>query len=157
MEASKKDLVIVFSHVELLEWSQRLCSLFFCAIMESTNQILRYLKSCSRKGVFYSSHGHHKVEAYNNADWEGSITDRQSTLGYCTFVGENMSKKHAMVARSSSEAEFRSMAHGVCELVWLKRLLMEFGVFVPHHMALYYDNKAAIEVDHFIKEKLQWG
>lgn len=65
------------------------------------------------------------------------------------------------------------MAHGVCELLWLKLLLFELGFPVKGAMNLCCDNKAAIsiahnlvqddqtkhmEVDcHFIKEKLLSG
>jgi len=83
------------------------------------------------------------------------------------------SKKQSVVARSTAEAEFRSMAHGVCELLWLQILLMEFRLFKSKPLMLYCDNKAAIdiannpvqhdrtkhiEIDrHFIKEKLDKG
>ena len=35
------------------------------------------------------------------------------------------SKKQKLVALSSAEAEYRGMAKGVCELLWLRRLLIE--------------------------------
>ncbi|BBG92826.1 hypothetical protein Prudu_000668 [Prunus dulcis] len=80
------------------------------------------------------------------------------------------SKKQKMVSRSSVEAEYLGMAHSVCELLWLRRLLrdLDFGTKKP--MDLYCDNKAAIAIAHnpvqhdrtkhvevdlnFIKEKL---
>jgi hypothetical protein len=37
------------------------------------------------------------------------------------------SKKQAVVAKSSAEVEFKFMAHGVCEILWLKILLKELG------------------------------
>ena len=55
------------------------------------------------------------------------MTDRRSTSRYFTFIGGNLvtwrSKKQNIVSRSSAEAEFRSMAHGVCEVLWLRKLL----------------------------------
>ncbi|KAM1025522.1 hypothetical protein PS2_038373 [Malus domestica] len=82
-----------------------------------------------------------------------------------------VSKKQKVVARSSAEAEYRSMAHGVCELFWVKNLLRDLGFRPKHAMHLHCDNKAAIdiahnpvqhdrtkhvEVDrHFIKEKIE--
>ncbi|GAA0154191.1 hypothetical protein LIER_37820 [Lithospermum erythrorhizon] len=39
------------------------------------------------------------------------------------------SKKQTVVARSSAESEYRAMAHTTFELVWLKQLLGELGVF----------------------------
>ena len=92
-------------------------------------RILRYLKSAPGKGLFFARHDHLRVEAYTDADWAGSITDRRSTSGYCTFVGGNLvtwrSKKQNVVARSSAEAEFRAMAQGICELLWIKSLLKD--------------------------------
>jgi hypothetical protein len=145
--------------------------------MEAVYRILRYLKSSPGKGLLFAQHDHLKVEGYTDADWAGSVTDRRSTSGYCTLVGGNLvtwrSKKQSVVARSSAEAEFRAMAHGICELLWLKILLKELGYDCNESMSLYCDNKAAIniahnpvqhdrtkhiEIDrHFIKEKLRAG
>ncbi|CAJ2640143.1 unnamed protein product [Trifolium pratense] len=106
-----------------------------------------------------------------------SIVDRRSTTGYCTFLGGNLvtwkSKKQSVVSRSSAEAEFRAMAQGICELLWLKSILEDLRIKSDEPMKLYCDNKSAIsiahnpvqhdrtkhiEVDrHFIKEKLDSG
>ena len=83
------------------------------------------------------------------------------------------SKKQAVVARSSAEAEFRAMALGICELLWLEIILKDLKVPIEKPMKLYCDNKSTIniahnlvqhdrtkhvEVDrHFIKEKLDSG
>lgn len=142
--------------------------------MQAVDRVLRYLKSCPGKGLLFSKHGHMKIEAYTDADWAGSIDDRRSTSGYCVFVGGNLvtwrSKKQPVVARSSAEAEFRSMAHGVSEVIWMQRLLTELQVPFESPMRLYCDNQAAIsiannpvqhdrtkhvEVDrHFIRERV---
>lgn len=144
---------------------------------DAVYRILRYLKGTPGKGLLFGAHGNLQVEIYTDADWAGSITDRRSTSGYCTFVGGNLvtwrSKKQNVVARSSAEAEFRAVAHGICEALWIKRLLEELKVTSSLPMKLYCDNKAAIaiahnpvlhdrtkhvEVDkHFIKEKIDSG
>ena len=83
------------------------------------------------------------------------------------------SKKQPVVARSSAEAEYRGMALGVCELLWLRNILRDLGIKPQETMKLYCDNTSAIaiahnpiqhdrtkhvEVDrHFIKEKLDAG
>jgi len=83
------------------------------------------------------------------------------------------SKKQSVVTRSSAEAEFRTIAHGVCEMLWLKILLKELGFDSKDLMRLYCNNKVAIniaynlvqhdltkhiEIDwHFIKKKLRVG
>ncbi|KAI5324552.1 hypothetical protein L3X38_033625 [Prunus dulcis] len=137
-------------------------------------RILRYLKVTSGKGLMFCKYGHTDVEGYTDVDWASSITDRHSTSGYFTFVGNNLvtwrSKKQKVVSRSSAEAEYRGMAQDVCELLWLRRLLRDLGFEPQKPMNLYCDNKAAIaiahnpvqhdrtnhvEVDrHFVKEKL---
>ena len=53
-----------------------------------------------------------------------------------------------MVALSSAEVEFRGMAKGLCELLWLRRLLTEIGFAPDSEMKLFCDNKAAIDISH---------
>jgi hypothetical protein len=140
-------------------------------------QILRYLKGCPGKCVLFSKKRDRRIEVYTDADWAGCLDDRKSTSGYCAFVGGNLiswrSKKQNVVARSTTEAEYRAMAHGVSEGLWLRRLLLELGLFEDEPIMLYCDNKAAIniannpvqhdrtkhvEIDrHFIKDKLNEG
>ena len=78
--------------------------------------------------------------------------DRKSTSSYFTFIGGNLviwrSKKQKVVALSSVEAEFRCMAKGLCELLWLRSLLAEIGFPPSLAMNLFCDNKAAIDISH---------
>ena len=78
--------------------------------------------------------------------------DRKSTSGYFTFVGGNLvtwrSKKQKVVALSSAEAEFRGMAKGLCEFLWLRNLLTKVGFPPRFAMNLFCDNKAAIDISH---------
>ena len=142
--------------------------------MDAVERIMRYLKSAPGKGLLFTKHDHLKVEGYTDADWAGSADDRRSTSGYFTFVGGNLvtwrSKKQPVVARSSAEAEYRGMALGVCELLWLKNILQDLGFKPRDAMKLYCDNTSAIAIAHnpvqhdrtkhvevdknFIKEKL---
>ena len=93
------------------------------------------------------------------------------------FLGGNLmtwrSKKQNVVTRSSAEAEFRVMAQGVCELLWMKIILDDLKIKYEAPMGLACYNKSAIsiahnpvqhdrtkhiEIDrHFIKEKLNNG
>ncbi|RVW71211.1 Retrovirus-related Pol polyprotein from transposon TNT 1-94 [Vitis vinifera] len=120
--------------------------------MSAVMQILRYLKSSPGKGLMFSKNDHLRAEGYTDADWAGNIMDRKSTSGYFTFVGGNLvtwrSKKQKVVALSSAEAEFRGMAKGLCELLWLRRLLTEIGFAPDSEMKLFCDNKAAIDISH---------
>ncbi|RVW56043.1 Retrovirus-related Pol polyprotein from transposon TNT 1-94 [Vitis vinifera] len=145
--------------------------------MTAVIRILRYLKMTPGKGLFFQRTTNKEIEIFSDADWAGSVTDRRSTSGYCSFVWRNLvtwrSKKQSVVARSSAEVEFRAMAQGICEGIWLNRLLEELRVPLKHPMVLYCDNQAAIniaknpvhhdrtkhvEIDrHFIKEKIEEG
>ncbi|XP_073109385.1 uncharacterized protein [Elaeis guineensis] len=145
--------------------------------MERAFRVLRYLKGCPGHGLLFSQHNTFLVEGFTDADWAGSLDDRQSTSGYCTYVGDNLvtwrSKKQSVVARSSAEAEYRVMALGICELLWLQKLLQELQLLNKFPLRLYCDNKAAIEIvsnpiqhdrtkyieidRHFIKEKINQG
>ncbi|CAN6710697.1 unnamed protein product [Malus baccata var. baccata] len=147
------------------------------AHMDAVTYILRYLKRAHDRGLVFSKNDHLNVEGYTNADWADFITNRRSTSGYFTFVGGNLvtwrSKKQKVVARSSAKAKFHGMSHGLCEVLWLKKLLRDLGFKPKCAMKLHYDNKATIEIAHnpvqhdrtkhveidrhFIKEKLNAG
>jgi len=135
------------------------------------------LKGTPGRGILFKRNKSVALEAYTDADCAGSVVDRRSTTGYCTFLGGNLvtwkSKKQSVVARSSAEAEVRAMTQGICELLWLKIILEDLKLRWVKPMKLYCDNKFAIsiahnpvqhdrtkhiEVDrHFIKEKLDSG
>ncbi|RVX05607.1 Retrovirus-related Pol polyprotein from transposon RE2 [Vitis vinifera] len=80
------------------------------------------------------------------------MDDRRSTSGYFTFVSGNLvtwkSKKQNVVARSSAEAEFRGMALGLCEALWLRLLLQDLGYLSRQPIRLFCDNKATCDIAH---------
>jgi hypothetical protein len=145
--------------------------------MDVAKRILWYLKGCPRKGILFLAHGNLNIEGYTNADWARCLDDQRSTSGYYMFLSGNLiswrSKKQTIVARSTAEAEFRAMASGLCELMWIKVLLIELQLHQSVPLQLYCDNQAAInivhnpvlhdrtrhvEIDrHFIKEKQDEG
>jgi len=51
-----------------------------------------------------------------------------------------------VVARSCVEVKYRAMANGVCEMLWLKRILKELQVSMNMSMKSYWDNKAVISI-----------
>ncbi|KAB2612683.1 polyprotein (retrotrasposon protein) [Pyrus ussuriensis x Pyrus communis] len=111
--------------------------------MAAMMRILSYLKGVPSRGLIFRKHGHMEVKR---------------------------SKKQNVVARSTTKAEYRGMAHGICELLWLRILLTKIGFKPQGAMLLYCDNQAAREITnnhvqhdrakhvevhrHFIKEKL---
>ncbi|GKE49447.1 hypothetical protein Tco_1480705, partial [Tanacetum coccineum] len=81
------------------------------------------------------------------------------------------SKKQKVVALSSAEAEFRGIARGITEVLWVRKLLTEIGYPPQEPSKVMSDNKAAIQISenpvqhdrtkhieidrHIIKEKLE--
>ncbi|KAJ4747967.1 Subtilisin-like protease [Rhynchospora pubera] len=84
--------------------------------LQAAYRVLRYLKREPGKGLLYAS----------GVTWK--------------------SKKQKVVSRSSAEAEYRAMANGACEVVWIKTLLEELGLRPTLPIPLYCDNQAALHI-----------
>lgn len=90
-----------------------------------------------------------------------------------TRFKESILMHQTTVSRSSAEAEYRSLASTVSELIWLIGILKEVSDNVQLPVHVYSDSKAAIQIAvnpvyhertkhieincHFIREKLQQG
>ena len=113
---------------------------------------------------------------YSDADWGGDADNRHSTTGNLFLMAGGaiswLSKKQAVVALSTSEAEYIALSLATQEAVWLKRLLTELRV--PNQpVVLMEDNQGAIAIAknpiahsrtkhidiryHYIREALQDG
>ncbi|XP_026434283.1 uncharacterized protein LOC113331845 [Papaver somniferum] len=83
-------------------------------------RILRYIKGIIDYGILFSK-GLTAVHGFSDADWASDPDTRKSTGGYCIFFGSNLifwsSKRQSTVARSSTEAEFRSLANSAAEVI----------------------------------------
>ncbi|GMI70425.1 cysteine-rich RLK (RECEPTOR-like protein kinase) 8 [Hibiscus trionum] len=144
---------------------------------EAALRIVRYVKNSPGQGVFLKARNDGKITAYCDSDWASCPISRRSVTGYCIKIGESLiswkSKKQTTVARSSAEAEYRSMAMTTSEIVWLKGLLKDLGNESEEPVTVFCDSKAAlqiaansvfhertkhIEIDcHFVREKIQKG
>jgi hypothetical protein len=115
-------------------------------------RILHYLKGTLFHGLYFSSQSSLQLHAYTDADWAGDPTDRRSTTGYCFLLGTSViswrSKKQTVVARSSTEAEYRALADTTSELLWLRWLLQDMGVSLSSATPVYCDNWSAIQIAH---------
>uniref|UniRef100_A0A803M0S9 Reverse transcriptase Ty1/copia-type domain-containing protein n=1 Tax=Chenopodium quinoa TaxID=63459 RepID=A0A803M0S9_CHEQI len=118
--------------------------------MTAVMRILRYLKGTSSTGIYFARNDHLDLIAYTDADWAGDRDGRKSTSGYFTLVGGNLvtwrTKKQKVVALSSVEAEFRGIAKGITEILWIRILMNELGFSQKTTCKLFCDNKAAISI-----------
>jgi|UniRef100_A0A2N9GHW7 hypothetical protein len=146
------------------------------AHLVAAKRILRYLKGTLDRGILFQP-GPFALTAFTDADWAGDPCDRRSTSGIIVFLGNNpitwLAKKQHTVSRSSTEAEYCSLASGAAELSWIRQVLCDLGLFLPSAPLIWCDNTSAlalasnpvfhgrtkhIEVDyHFIRERVVRG
>ena len=137
-------------------------------------RLLRYLKGTLHHGLLFRRSDHSTLYGFTDADWASNVDDRRSTGGYCIYLGDNLiswsSRKQKVVARSSTESEYRSLAHGAAEISWLQALLKELHCPQLSVPILWCDNISAghlaanpvfhartkhIEIDvHFVRDKV---
>jgi histone deacetylase 1/2 len=140
---------------------------------QAMKRVLRYLKGTVNDGLYYTP-SFLDIHTYCDSEWAGNPDDRRSTSGYGVFLGRNLvswsSKKQFVMSRSSTEAEYRSMALATAELYWIRMFFKELGIGISCTPTLWCDNISAIalasnpvfhartkhvEIDyHFIREKV---
>lgn len=113
----------------------------------AVKRVLRYLKGTITHGLLLHRNKSPMIRAYSEADWAGNPQDRSSTSAFIIFLGGNpiswSSRKQRAVARSSTEAEYRSLAAATSEVRWIQNLFHElrFPLHIPP--VLYCDNIGA--------------
>ena len=84
-------------------------------------RILRYLKDILFHGLFYSAQFPFVLHAFSDANCVGDPTDRKSITSYCFLLSSSLiswrSKKQILVARFSTEAEYRTLADTTSEFL----------------------------------------
>jgi len=112
--------------------------------------VLRYLKGTVNKGLFYPKDSGLQVTAYCDADWGNCRMSARSLTGYCVFLGSSLvswkTKKQKTMAKSTVEAEYRSMSATTSELEWISYILHDLQVPVSLPFTLYCDNKVALHI-----------
>ncbi|CAL2246722.1 unnamed protein product [Prunus armeniaca] len=124
------------------------------------------------QGLIFHHSNDFSLRSFSDADWAGSVDDRRSTIGACIFFSPNLltwtAKKQSTVSRSSTEAEYRALAHIAAEIRWFGYLFRELDIPLRSTPCIYVDNLSAlymaanpifhartryIEIDyHFVRE-----
>ncbi|XP_028550241.1 uncharacterized protein LOC114579540 [Dendrobium catenatum] len=110
-------------------------------------RLLRYIKGSLDYGLPISP-GNLSLRTYEEADWASDSSDRKSVSGFCTYLGNTLIswsvKKQTTVAKSSTEAEYRSLSAAVSDVLWLRRLVQELQLPQSSPTTIYCDNTSAI-------------
>jgi histone deacetylase 1/2 len=140
----------------------------------AVKRILRYVSGTVSLGLTFKRSSSTLVSAFSDADWAGCVDDRRSTGGFAVYFGPNLiswsARKQATVSRSSTEAEYKSLANATAEVIWIESLLKELGIQRNEVSCLWCDNMGAtylsanpifhartkhIEIDfHFVRERV---
>jgi len=117
----------------------------------AVKRVFRYLRGTTDYAICYQGRpGPDKVinvHGFVDAEWARDLDHRRSTSGYVfnLFGGAIswMSKRQAVVALSTTEAEYMVATHASKEAVWLQRLCSGIG-FVQKGVRLECDSQSAI-------------
>lgn len=114
---------------------------------QAAKRILRYLAGTTTHGVYFAADNKPLLHGFSDADWAGDTDDYISTNAYIIYSGKTpvswSSKKQTGVARSSTEAEYRSIANAAAEIRWICNLLTELGIRLSSPPTILCDNLGA--------------
>ncbi|WJZ90555.1 hypothetical protein VitviT2T_009691 [Vitis vinifera] len=118
--------------------------------MGVAKRVLKYVKGTTNLGIWYLKTGGVKLDGYVDSDWAGSVDDMKSASGYVFTIGSGVicwnSRKQEVVAQSTTEAEYISLAAAANQAIWLRKLLADLGQEQSSPTKLYCDNKSVISI-----------
>ena len=117
--------------------------------MIALKRIIKYVKTTADFGVWYNKDTNVVLVGYSDADWAENVDNRKSTSRGCFYVGNNfvswMSKKQNFISLSTTKAKYIAVGSCCTELLWMQKLLHDYGIFQEHH-TIYCDNTNAINI-----------
>nr|XP_017188293.2 uncharacterized protein LOC108173553 [Malus domestica] len=145
--------------------------------MHLVKRIIRYLQGTANYGIRYTHSSDFQINAYSDFDWAADINTRRFITGYVVYLGSNpvswQSKKQATVSHSSTEAEYKTLAHCAAYVFWIRSLLKDVHQVLTLPPTLHCDNLSVLalcsnpvfhskikhlDTDyHFVREKVQKG
>ncbi|XP_065073527.1 uncharacterized protein LOC135697684 [Ochlerotatus camptorhynchus] len=97
----------------------------------AAKRVVRYLKETMDWKLQLGGKKAEDLVAFSDSGWAGDKSTRKSTTGYVVFYGGGavcwVSRRQSCVTLSTMEAEYVALAETCQEVVWLRRLLEDFG------------------------------
>ncbi|XP_025702740.1 secreted RxLR effector protein 161-like [Arachis hypogaea] len=88
---------------------------------KAVKQILRYLARTVHHDLRFQKSKDCRLYGFCDSDWGSDVDDRKSTSEFCVYLGLNLvswsNRKQPVVFKSSTEAEYRSLAAGLTEII----------------------------------------
>jgi len=116
----------------------------------AVKNILKYLRRAKDVFLVYGGEEELVVTGYTDATFQTDKDDSKSQSGFVFKVNGGAvswkSSKKETVANSTTEAEYIAASEAAKEGVWIRKFLIELGVFpnASSPLDLYYDNSGAI-------------
>ena len=89
------------------------------------------------------------LAGYSDADWAGDADNRNSTSSGCFLLENNLvfwiSEKQNSISLSTTKAEYIAAGSYCTQLLWMQKLLLDYGV-CQKHLIIYCDNTNAINI-----------
>ncbi|KAM2478675.1 hypothetical protein PS1_002490 [Malus domestica] len=128
-------------------------------------------------GITFFANTFSKLTAFSDSDWAANLNTRRSITSYVVYLGSNpiswQSKKKNSVSRSSTEAEYKALAHTAADIAWIRNILKDLSVFLDAPPTIHCDNMSAIALSanlvfhsrikhlntdhHFVRERVHEG
>ncbi|GKA15821.1 hypothetical protein Tco_0695568 [Tanacetum coccineum] len=115
--------------------------------LHAVKRIFIYLKGQPKLGLWYPKYSPFDLEVFSDSDYAGASLDRKSTTGGCQFLGKRLiswqCKKQAIVANSTTEAEYVVAANCYGQVLWIQNQMLDYG-FNFMNTKIYIDNESTI-------------
>ena len=108
-------------------------------------RISRYLKGTSDYRIWYDRGNDFTLCTYTNFDWVGDMDDRNRTNGGAFFLGGRLvsclTKKKNCISQSTTKIEYVVATNNCNQVIWMKKMLKDIGIFFEELVIIYYKHK----------------